>query len=127
MGLGKSKTRKIWRVESASTTGYLETTSRVMELSLNMADLHSPPPSEEASDLKVERYNARLGLLLFAIYLAAYSAFVAINAFWPGVMDEVLFLGLNLAVVWGLALIVGAFLLALVYAWCCKRPGTEPP
>jgi hypothetical protein len=37
-------------------------------------------------------------------------------------MDVVVWAGLNLAVVFGLGLIIGAFVLALVYAWCCKTP-----
>lgn len=80
------------------------------------------PQTEEPRDPAVERYNARLGLTLFGLYLAVYATFVALNAFWPSLMDVVVFAGLNLAVVSGLGLIVGAFVLALVYAWCCKAP-----
>ena len=87
-----------------------------------MADLHAPPVSEEKSDPIVERYNARLGLFLFAVYLLAYSAFVIINAFWPALMDRVVAAGLNLAVVYGLGLIVGALILALIYAGLCRTP-----
>lgn len=78
-----------------------------------------PPPAE--------RHNARLGLALFAVYLAAYGAFVLINAFWPELMDAVVAAGLNLAVVWGLGLIVGALALALVYAWLCRNPAGGAP
>ena len=82
---------------------------------------HLPPP--EARDPAAERYNARLGLLLFAIYLAAYGAYVLINAFRPAVMDELVGAGVNLAVASGMGLIVGALALALVYAALCRRPG----
>lgn len=88
-----------------------------------MPELHSPPVAVEASDPLVERYNARLGLVLFALYLLAYGAFVVINAFWPAIMDQLAFAGLNVAVVYGLGLIIGAFILALVYAWFCRTPG----
>jgi uncharacterized membrane protein (DUF485 family) len=81
---------------------------------------HLPPP--EARDPVAERYNARLGLGLFAIYLAAYTAYVLINAFRPAVMDEVPLAGINLAVWSGLGLIVGALVLALVYAVLCRLP-----
>jgi len=84
---------------------------------------HSPPPPAEARDLPVERYNARLGLVLFAVYLAGYGAYVAINAFRPALMDKVPFLGINLAVSSGFLLIVGALVLALLYAWLCRKPG----
>lgn len=89
-----------------------------------MAGLHhSPPPPDEVRDPVVERYNARLGLLLFGIYLAGYAAYVLTNAFDPGVMDRVPFAGVNLAVWSGLVLIVGAVVLALVYAGLCRKPG----
>lgn len=84
---------------------------------------HSPPPPTEARDLPVERYNARLGLVLFVVYLAAYGAYVAINSFQPALMDRVPFLGLNLAVSSGFGLIGGALVLALLYAWLCRKPG----
>ena len=87
-----------------------------------MANMTAPPPPAEPRDLEVERFNARLGLTLFGLYLAVYAAFVAVNAFWPTAMDVVMWGGLNLAVLFGLGLIVGAFVLALVYAWCCKAP-----
>jgi uncharacterized membrane protein (DUF485 family) len=87
-----------------------------------MPELIVPPPSSEPRDRAVERYNARLGLRLFGLYLAVYAAFVAVNAFWPALMDIVVWAGLNLAVVSGLGLIVGAFVLSLVYAGCCKAP-----
>jgi uncharacterized membrane protein (DUF485 family) len=91
-----------------------------------MSPLHDPPTAAEARDEAVERHNARLGLALFALYLAAYGAYVLVNAFWPALMDTVLWAGLNLAVVSGLALIVGALALALVYAWLCRAPAGGP-
>jgi uncharacterized membrane protein (DUF485 family) len=81
---------------------------------------HLPPP--EVRDPGVERYNARLGLVLFAVYLSAYTAYVLINAFKPTVMDELVG-GVNLAVASGMGLIVGALVLALVYAALARRPG----
>ena len=37
-------------------------------------------------------------------------------------MDEVVFSGINLAVASGMFLIVAALVLALLYAWLCKKP-----
>ena len=82
---------------------------------------HLPPP--EVRDPAAERYIARLGLVLFAIYLTGYGAYVLINAFRPAVMDELVGAGVNLAVASGMGLIVGALVLALVYAALCRRPG----
>ncbi|MFT3880100.1 MAG: DUF485 domain-containing protein [Gemmatales bacterium] len=89
-----------------------------------MPDLHRPAMPEEKSNPLVERYNARLGMALF-LYLLFYGSFVVINAAWPHWMDVVVWSGLNLAVVYGLGLIVGAFVLALVYALLCKTPAKE--
>jgi uncharacterized membrane protein (DUF485 family) len=81
---------------------------------------HLPPP--EVRDPAAERHNARLGLVLFAVYLAAYGAYVFVNAFRPAVMDEVVGAGINLAVASGMGLIVGAFVLAVVYLYFCRSP-----
>ena len=57
-----------------------------------------------------------IGLKLFVLYLAAYGVFVALNAFWPDVMKTPAIAGVNLAIVYGFGLIVGAFVLAVIYA-----------
>jgi uncharacterized membrane protein (DUF485 family) len=64
-----------------------------------------------------------LGLKLFALYLAAYGVFVALNAFWPDVMKTPVVAGVNLAIVYGFGLIVGAFVLALIYAVASGNEG----
>lgn len=83
--------------------------------------LHSPSHPAEDRDLASERHNARLGLILFAVYLAAYVLYMLVNAFAPKWMDEVVG-GVNVAVVSGLGLIGGAVLLAVVYAFACRVP-----
>jgi len=81
-------------------------------------------PAESArEDKQTAARNARYGLALFSVYLAAYATFVLLNAFWPQVMDLTPAAGLNVAVIYGLGLIVAAFALALVYAWLCREPG----
>jgi uncharacterized membrane protein (DUF485 family) len=65
--------------------------------------------------------NTRRGLLLFTIYLVLYAGFLILNAFFPEAMDTLVLPDINLAVVYGLGLIVAAFVLALVYAWLCGR------
>ncbi len=82
---------------------------------------HAPSP-EPPRDPGTERRNARVGLLLFWVYLAFYAGFVMVNAFAPSVMDEVLPGGLNFAVVSGFALILGAVILAVLYAILCRKP-----
>jgi uncharacterized membrane protein (DUF485 family) len=65
--------------------------------------------------------NARVGLWLFAVYLLLYAGFMALNAFFPQKMADAPFGGVNLAVLYGLVLIVAAFLLALVYVFLVRN------
>lgn len=76
-----------------------------------------PPPSSWA-------YNARVGLILFFVYLALYAGFIGIAAVNPHAMATPVLAGANLAVVYGLGLILSAFALALVYMVLCRN---EPP
>ena len=66
-----------------------------------------------------DRRNARLGIVLFIIYLLVYAAFVGLCAFSLKTMETPL-LGVNLAVVYGFGLIGFAFVLAMIYMWMCK-------
>ena len=66
-------------------------------------------------------YKRRLGLKMLAVYTALYVIFIIINVVWPKVMGTIVVAGLNLAIIYGFALIVIAFVLALVYNWLCTR------
>ena len=79
------------------------------------------PAQPEPRDAGVERYNARLGLGLFVGYLLCYAVYVAVNAFAPKWMDEMVG-GLNVAVVSGFGLIGGAVVLAVAYSFLCRTP-----
>ena len=79
---------------------------------------------KEPETISPERqYNTKLGLILFVIYLLMYLGFVLGNAFKADVMEARVLLGLNLAVVYGFALIKMAFILSLIYGVMCR---TEP-
>jgi uncharacterized membrane protein (DUF485 family) len=78
-----------------------------------------PPDGPEVRQA-IESYNRRLGLCLFAVYLLLYAGFVAITAVNYKVMGTPLLGGLNLAIVYGTGLIVGAFVLALVFMALAK-------
>ena len=69
--------------------------------------------------------NSRYGMVLFLIYLAIYIGFVGLNAFRPDVMELTPALGLNVAVLYGLSLIVIAMVLALIYCWLCRHRATD--
>jgi uncharacterized membrane protein (DUF485 family) len=70
-------------------------------------------------------YNTRLGLWLFAMYLALYAGFVVIAAFRTQWMESRPLGGLNLSVIYGFGLILVAMLLALVYGFLCRNESEE--
>ena len=93
-------------------------------------DPHHPGHDEHPS---IVSHNARVGLWLFAVYLVLYGGFMVLNAFFPQRMATAPFGGINLAVMYGLVLIVAAFVLAMLYMFLVRHhrdpgngPGTGP-
>lgn len=85
--------------------------------------LHEPAASsgpDPATD-----YKTSLGVKLFIVYCVVYTIFVLINVFSNQTMAVELFLGLNVAVVYGFGLIVFALVLALVYNALCSAKEAE--
>jgi uncharacterized membrane protein (DUF485 family) len=78
-------------------------------------------PAETAPD--DSRRNTRYGLFLFGAYLLIYSGFVLLNAFWPSVMGREVAGGINVAIAYGMGLIIAALALALIYGWLCRSSG----
>lgn len=70
--------------------------------------------------------HSRLGLALFFLYLLLYAGFVLINTFAPETMETKPLAGINFAVLYGFALIVAAFVLALIYGIWGGPAGGEP-
>lgn len=85
---------------------------------------HHAAPAE-SEDPRLAAGNARRGLVLFAVYLVFYIAFVLLNAFGRVWMELRPWAGVNLALWFGFGLIAGALLLALMYAWLCRRAARE--
>lgn len=81
---------------------------------------HGPHHAGEDESPAVIARNVRVGLILFAIYLAFYVAFVLVSAFSPEQMARLPLAGVNLAIWYGFALLGGALLMALVYSWLCR-------
>ena len=84
-----------------------------------MSDDPQPHPDDHHPET-VSR-NARVGLWLFLVYLILYGGFMALNAFAPQKMSAAPFGGVNLAVLYGLLLIVAAFVLAMVYVFLVRN------
>ena len=85
--------------------------------------LHEPVKHEDRDG--ATPYKMRLGVWMFLAYLVVYSGFVALNVIKPVMMESVVFLGLNLAVVYGFGLIIVALILALIYNQLCKNKESE--
>ena len=78
----------------------------------------SPPPDDHP---ELSRRNARSGLILFFAYLACYAGFMGLAAFAPELMARPALAGINLAITYGMGLIVGAFVVAVIYMAICGR------
>ena len=70
-------------------------------------------------------YKMRLGVWMFIFYSLFYASFVAINLLNPLAMAAIVFAGLNLATVYGFALIIVALIEALVYDAMCRKKEAE--
>ena len=83
-------------------------------------------PSEPAGEDHAIGYKVRVGAWMFLLYAIVYGGFVVINVVSPLAMERTVLLGLNLAVVYGIVLIVFAFVLAAVYARICANRERGP-
>jgi uncharacterized membrane protein (DUF485 family) len=84
-----------------------------------------PDPSSHDDHPELAAKQSRLALGLFFVYLLAYGGFMGLSAFGYELMSKKVWAGVNLAIVYGLGLIVGAFALAVAYMllsqWIAKR------
>lgn len=82
--------------------------------------LHEPAAAPGSKDLATS-YKARFGVWMFLLYGIVYAGFIAINFINPALMEARVLAGLNLAVVYGLGLILFALILALIYNHLCSK------
>jgi uncharacterized membrane protein (DUF485 family) len=85
--------------------------------------LHAP--AAQSGPDPASLYKQRLGALMFVIYALIYAGFILINVLNAPVMETTVFLGLNLAVVYGFGLIVTALVMAMIYNSMCNRKERE--
>jgi uncharacterized membrane protein (DUF485 family) len=83
--------------------------------------MEQPAPT---ADNAFERRKTRIGIQMTILYSIVYGGFVVLSVFWPASMGARAVLGLNLAVAYGLGLIIVAILFALVYNRLCRVPPT---
>jgi hypothetical protein len=86
--------------------------------------MHHQPATPVGKD-PAGPYKTRLGIWMFAFYSLFYASFVAINLLNPLAMGTIVFVGLNLATVYGFALIIVALLEALVYDALCRKKESD--
>jgi uncharacterized membrane protein (DUF485 family) len=85
---------------------------------------HKPakaPAAAHDDHPEVSAANARAGLWLFFIYLAFYAGFMGLATFAPQAMGTPVLAGVNLAITYGVGLIVAALVVAAIYMGFCGR------
>ncbi|MBN2194886.1 MAG: hypothetical protein JW751_18865 [Polyangiaceae bacterium] len=83
-------------------------------------------PAQDSGPDPATGYKGRIGLVMFIVYCVVYAGFVFVNVLTEGrAMQIIVLFGLNLAVVYGMGLIVFALALALVYNHLCTKKERE--
>ena len=81
--------------------------------------MHHGPAVELGKD-NASAKKAKLGVWFFFIYLLGYAGFVTIGVVNYELFDREVFAGLNLAIVYGMALIIFAVVLGIIYNYLCS-------
>ncbi|MBL6990413.1 MAG: DUF485 domain-containing protein [Bacteriovoracaceae bacterium] len=82
-------------------------------------------PAVELAEDKASDAKSKLGVYLFIVYSLVYAGFVIINTVSPKLMGIEMFMGLNLAVVYGFGLIILAIVMGLIYNHICTKMEDE--
>ncbi len=85
--------------------------------------LHKPAAKAEKD--AASEWKAKLGIKLFWLYCIIYMGFVGTAVFATNIMKTEVFAGANLAIIYGMALIVFAIILGLVYNHVCTKKEDE--
>jgi uncharacterized membrane protein (DUF485 family) len=81
----------------------------------------APEPHDHDNHPELAAVHSGNGLILFAIYFALYAGFMVLATFFPAVMKQPVVGGVNVAIAYGMGLILAAFVLAAVYMFLCRR------
>ncbi len=74
----------------------------------------------EESEALTQRKSA-LGIRLFFVYLILYTGFILIGVFQYELLSTQVIAGLNLALAYGIGLIVFAVIMGIVYNYYCTK------
>jgi uncharacterized membrane protein (DUF485 family) len=72
-----------------------------------------------------ELRKSNIGVRMTILYAIIYSGFVILNVFFPALMGGEAIFGLNLAIAYGLALILIAIVFAIIYNALVRIPNTS--
>lgn len=78
-------------------------------------------PAAVLNEDKASGRKARLGVWMFILYSIVYAGFVAIGVINYELMGKIVLGEQNLAVVYGIGLILFAIILGLIYHWRCNK------
>ncbi len=96
----------------------------LLDPTLEAEMLHEP--ARDSGPDPASAYKSRLGLRMFLFYCVFYAGFVLVNVGTEGkAMQAIVLMGLNLAVVYGMGLIVLALVMALIYNQLCTAKEKE--
>jgi len=85
--------------------------------------LHEPAAKQEKDN--ASEWKAKLGIKLFWVYSVVYMGFVALAVFATEALKTPVFRGTNLAIIYGIVLIVLAIILGLFYNHACTKKEDE--
>lgn len=85
--------------------------------------LHEPAAKQE-KDLASD-WKAKLGIKLFCLYCVFYIGFVGLAVFSPEMLKTPVLFGTNLAIIYGMSLILFAIILGLIYNRVCTKKENE--
>ncbi len=85
--------------------------------------LHEPAAKAEKD--AASEWKAKLGIKLFWLYCIIYMGFVGIAVFATETMKIEVLAGTNLAIIYGIGLIVFAIILGLIYNHLCTKKEDE--
>ena len=82
-------------------------------------------PAAKLGKDNASEWKSKLGVKLFWVYGLIYAGFVGINTLKPEMMKNNALFGMNLAVVYGMGLIVLAIIMGVVYNHFCTKKEDE--
>jgi uncharacterized membrane protein (DUF485 family) len=85
--------------------------------------LHEPVAKQEKDN--ASDWKAKLGIKLFWLYCVIYAGFVALAVFATETLKTPVLAGVNLAIIYGMALILFAIILGLIYNHVCTKKENE--